>query len=204
MPTFVVLLPVKPPSRGKSRLTALADEDRIALATAFALDTAAAALAASGVAAVLAVTDDVGLARALGTLGCSVMPDGADTLNESLRQAAAEARRRWPSYGVAAVCADLPALRPEELAAALAEVPAHGTAFVADHNGVGTTMYAAAPGAAFSPDFGFRSSDLHAESGAIAIPGELPGLRLDVDEPDDLGRALVIGVGPRTAAASGR
>jgi 2-phospho-L-lactate guanylyltransferase len=204
MSDFVVLLPVKPPSRGKSRLTGLAAEDRIALATAFALDTAVAALASPAVAAVLAVTDDLGLTRELGVLGCSVMPDGADTLNESLRQAAAESRRRWPSYGVAALCADLPALRPDELTTALTEVPSGTTVFVADHKAFGTTMYAAAQGAAFAPAFGFRSAELHAGAGAIAIAGELPGLRLDVDEPGDLERALVLGVGPRSAAASGR
>ena len=43
--SFVVLLPVKPPARGKSRLE-VDPERRRALAAAFALDTARACLAA--------------------------------------------------------------------------------------------------------------------------------------------------------------
>ena len=94
--TYVVLLPVKPPARGKSRL----DVDpvrRRSLAAAFALDTARACLAAARVAAVLAVTDDARFADDLRAAGCESIPDGVTgNLNESLRQAAAEASRRWP------------------------------------------------------------------------------------------------------------
>ena len=55
---FTVLVPVKPPALGKSRLAAMPDETRIALATAFAQDTITAALSASRVAEVMVVTDD--------------------------------------------------------------------------------------------------------------------------------------------------
>ena len=111
-PAYVVLLPVKPPARGKTRLDVDPDRRR-ALAAAFALDTATACLAADGVHAVLAVTDDAHFADDLRNTGCETIPDGvAHDLNGSLRLAAAEARRRW-SYGVpVAVCADLPALVP--------------------------------------------------------------------------------------------
>src|SRR3954469_22284245 len=94
--SFVVLLPVKPPARGKSRLE-VDPVRRRALAAAFAPDTAAACLDAAQVVAVLAVTDDVRFADALRAAVCETIPDGvADDLNESLRLAAAEARRRWP------------------------------------------------------------------------------------------------------------
>src|SRR5689334_20066554 len=103
-PSYVVLLPVKPPARGKSRL----DVDparRRALAAAFALDTARACLEAARVRAVLAVTDDAAFADDLRAAGCVTIPDGvAGDLNESLRQAAAEARRRWPRTVPVAVC----------------------------------------------------------------------------------------------------
>lgn len=204
MSDFVVLLPVKPPARGKSRLAGLPDEQRTSLAAAFARDTAAAALATPGVVGVLVVTDDAGFARAMTGLGCAAVPDGAAGLNECLVQAAAEARRRWPGAGMAALLSDLPALQPAELATALAAVPAAGTAYVADHVGTGTTLYAAAPGASFTPEFGVASASVHRGDGAVAIAGDLPGLRLDVDDPGDLGRALVLGVGPATAAVAGR
>ena len=54
-PSYVVLLPVKPPGRGKTRLGEL---PRDVLAAAFAMDTVTACLAAASVARILAVTDD--------------------------------------------------------------------------------------------------------------------------------------------------
>lgn len=204
MTTFVVLVPVKPPAVGKSRLAALPSADRSALADAFASDTVAAALACPAVAEVMVVTDDHRLAARMQARGCSVLPDGVTgSLNGSLVQAAAEARRRWPAYGVAALCADLPALRAEDLASALEAVGA-GPAFVVDHTGTGTTLYAAAPGAEFAPRFGLDSAAAHRASGAREIAGELASLRLDVDDEGDLGRALLLGVGRETGAATGR
>src|SRR3954453_21266513 len=141
----VVLLPVKPPARGKSRLE-IDPARRRGLAAAFALDTARACLSATRVRAVLAVTDDARFADDLRSAGCETIPDGvAGDLNESLRQAAAEAARRWPDAGPVAGWAALPALLPGDLDAALDDaVPAQqehgdGAAFVSDHDGVGTT-----------------------------------------------------------------
>jgi 2-phospho-L-lactate guanylyltransferase len=196
---FVVLVPVKPPARGKTRLAGLPDDLRASLATAFARDTIAAAQAAEAVAEVMVVTDDHAFAAAVRNTGCSVLPDGVPgSLNGSLVQAAAEARRRWPEYAVAALCADLPALVPEELTQALGAVGA-GPAFVADHEGTGTTLYAVPPGLPFEPQFGPGSARAHLESGAAALPGELVSLRLDVDDAGDLGRAMLVGVGVHTS-----
>ncbi|MBU2076102.1 MAG: 2-phospho-L-lactate guanylyltransferase, partial [Actinobacteria bacterium] len=50
-PSYAVVMPVKPPSRGKSRLVGLADGAREELAAAFALDTVTACLAARHVGA---------------------------------------------------------------------------------------------------------------------------------------------------------
>src|SRR6476660_8943400 len=120
-PTCVVVVPVKPPALGKSRLVGLTDEQRRELAEAFALDTVAAAGATTGVEAVLVVTDDFRLASALRGEGVEVMPDGvSEDLNETLVQAAAEVVRRWPGAVPVALCADLPGLRSDELAAVLA------------------------------------------------------------------------------------
>jgi 2-phospho-L-lactate guanylyltransferase len=195
-PSYVVLLPVKPPSRGKSRLEADPVRRR-ALAAAFALDTASACLGAASVAAVLAVTDDARFADELRSIGCETIPDGvAGDLNESLRQAAAEARRRWPDAAPVAVCADLPALRATELDTALMGVD--GAAFVADHEAVGTTLYTA-PHDAFTPRFGGRSRSAHLATGAREIEGDLPSVRRDVDDLDDLTFAIALGLGPHTS-----
>ena len=113
----VVVVPVKPPALGKSRLVGMSDEQRRQLAEAFALDTVEAASSARGVEAVLVVTDDFRLAAAVRELGCAVVPDGvSNDLNATLVQGAAEVVRRWPGAVPVALCADLPGLRSDELA----------------------------------------------------------------------------------------
>lgn len=200
MPTHVVLLPVKPPARGKSRLADLADPVRRRLAEAFALDTAEACLAAASVGAVLVVTDDAGFSNDLTALGCVAIPDGvSDDLNGTLVQAAAEASRRWPDLVPVALTGDLPALRPGDLDAALSSVPAGRAAYVSDADGVGTTLYTAAA-EEFAPRFGEGSSAAHEDAGALPVAGELATLRRDVDALDDLRAAAALGLGPRTSA----
>jgi 2-phospho-L-lactate guanylyltransferase len=197
-PTYVVLLPVKPPARGKSRLEGDPVRRR-ALAAAFALDTARACLAADSVEEVLAVTDDARFADDLRAAGCQTIPDGvAGDLNESLRLAAAEAHRRWPHAVPVAVCADLPALLPADLDAALTS--ATGAAFVADQDEVGTTLYTA-PYDAFTPRFGQRSRQAHLDSGAREITGALWSLRRDVDDRAALDAAASLGLGAHTRLA---
>lgn len=204
----VVVVPVKPPSFGKSRLVGMTDEHRRELAEAFALDTVQAARSTPGVEAVLVVTDDFRLAAAMRAPGCAVMPDGAsDDLNATLVQAAAEVVRRWPQAVPVALCADLPALRPTELAEVLTAVVQHvakGRAvFVRDRAGVGTTLYAAAADR-FAPSFGLDSAAKHMEAGAVEVGADASSVRMDVDDLADLGAALVAGVGPHTSRASGR
>ena len=118
-------------------------------------------------------------------------------LNAALAEAAAAASRNWPADGVVALVGDLPALRPDELAAALAAAAKQPRSFVADHTGAGTTLLAAAPGTALEPRFGAGSARRHR---AIATP--LPagaGLRHDVDTAADLAAAAAVGLGPATA-----
>ncbi|MBC2933335.1 2-phospho-L-lactate guanylyltransferase [Nocardioides sp. zg-1228] len=202
---YVVVVPVKPPAHGKSRLTGLGDDERRALAEAFALDTVQAAAATPGVDAVLVVTDDHRLAAAVRTLGCAVIPDGvSDDLNATLVQAAAEVTRRWPGAVPVALCADLPGLRPVELAGVLAEVreqvAAGRSAFVRDRSGAGTTLYAAAAGR-FDPAFGPSSASRHEQAGAVEVGSRATSVRTDVDDADDLETVLLAGVGPHTTRA---
>lgn len=194
----VVVVPVKPPGIGKSRLVGIPGEQRTALAAAFATDTVGACLETPGVARVLVTTDDARFAGALAALGADTVPDGATGLNEALLQAAAEARRRWPSLVPVALCADLPALRPEDLAAALASAGGRAS-YVVDADGTGTTLYTA-PYDDFGPRFGAGSASAHAATGATALPGDLPGLRRDVDDLPSLGGAVALGVGRATRA----
>jgi len=195
--SYVVLLPVKPPGVGKTRLERLPREQ---LARAFALDTATAALASAAVARVLALTDDAGFASALSDLGCAAIPDGVSgDLNASLVLAAVEAARRWPDLTPVAICADLPCLQPVDLDEALADRDGWPR-FVADASGIGTTLYTA-PLDDFAPRFGPRSAALHEHGGAWPVPGDLSRLRHDVDDRADLSAAVRLGLGEHSAAA---
>jgi len=180
-----------------------------------------AALACPVAGRVVAVTDDPTAAEAVRSLGAEVVPDLPDAgLNQALAYAATVVRPKASTGaqpGVVALAADLPALRANDLAAALraaAEVawPPPGSlpsvatlpsvtpvrAFVADAAGTGTALLAAPPGARLEPCFGTESAAAHLASGAVALSGEWPSLRRDVDTAADLAAAVVLGVGPHT------
>jgi 2-phospho-L-lactate/phosphoenolpyruvate guanylyltransferase len=203
---WVVVVPVKTAALGKSRLAeVLADDERADLVRAMALDTIAAARASVNVRRVVVVTADEPLRRALAArAGAPVAfvddpQPSADPLNAALRAGADEAHRREPDCGVAALLGDLPALRPDDLAAALGGAAAGG--FVPDAAGSGTTLLAAGPGVRFDPHFGTDSARAHAEAGYAVLPvPEGSGLRRDVDVWADLRAIDVLGAGPHTDA----
>ena len=199
--TWSVLIPVKVLTHAKSRLAGLAGPRRGELALAVACDTVTAVLETAQVARAVVISDDPVVAAALTELGAQVIPDDPrDGLNAALRHGAAVAARNWPENGTAALSADLPALRPAELARALEAAAVWPNAFVADAAGDGTTLYTAAPGVAFRPAFGLASRARHAAGGAIELGlTDVPGLRRDVDTPADLRGAAELGLGPRTA-----
>lgn len=193
-----VVVPVKRLELAKTRLSSYGDKVREELALAFAADVV---LAARQVATVLVVTDDSLAAAVLGGLGATIASDDPDAgLNPALAHGAELLRGADSSLGIATLSADLPALRADELRAALAQVPISGRAFVPDREGTGTTLLAAAAGTDLLPAYGTSSRDRHASSGAIELRAG-PGLRADVDTPDDLLDALVLGAGPHTRSA---
>jgi 2-phospho-L-lactate/phosphoenolpyruvate guanylyltransferase len=198
---YAVLVPVKRPSAAKTRLGDLGDDARRDLAIAFAVDTVDAVLRCPLVGRVLVVTDDHVLARFLADRGADVLPDGtSDDLNATLVQAAAEMHRRDPQAALVALCADLPALRPEELAVALESSDPERMSFVPDLDGLGTTAVVAPDLDRFRPSFGHGSRRQHVDAGAFEIDRvDVPGLRRDVDDRRSLGEALALGVGARTS-----
>lgn len=195
--SFAVLLPVKSPGTGKSRLSALPDEDRRRLAAAFAADAVAACASAPLVGLVVVVSDDTAFAASLpGVVACE---DPGSGLNAALRHAAEVAHGLRPALRPVALLADLPALRAEDLGAALATL-GPGPAYVADTEGTGTTLYTASYDA-FDPRFGAGSAAAHRTAGAAPVVGDLASLRRDVDDLEDLAGAVALGVGAATAAA---
>ncbi|MFD7440598.1 2-phospho-L-lactate guanylyltransferase [Streptomyces sp. NPDC059909] len=198
-----LVVPLKPLALAKSRLAAAAGGAlRPHLALAFAQDTVAAALSCPAVRDVAVVTDDPLAAAELAALGARIVPDlPAAGLNAALAHGADTVRAERPGAAVAALNADLPALRAAELAQVLALATQFPRAFLADSAGIGTTFLSAAPGVELSPAFGGPSRNRHLRSGAgeIAVDG-VDSVRRDVDTPDDLRAALALGVGARTAA----
>ncbi|WP_461037838.1 2-phospho-L-lactate guanylyltransferase [Streptomyces mayteni] len=200
---WALIVPLKPLRLAKSRLAPTAGEAlRPSLALAFAEDTVSAALTCPLVRKVLVVTDDPLAGERLTALGAAVAPDRPGRgLNAALAHGESAVRNEDPGAAVAALNADLPALRPAELARVLAAAGERPRSFLADAAGVGTTLLAAMPGMPLGPAFGGRSRARHATSGAteLLLDG-VESVRRDVDTGDDLRDALALGVGPRTAA----
>ncbi|WP_460106521.1 2-phospho-L-lactate guanylyltransferase [Streptomyces sp. YKOK-J1] len=202
---WTLVIPLKPLARAKSRLSDTAgDGVRPGLALAFAQDTVAAALSATAVADVVVVTDDALAGRTLAALGARIVPDAPGSgLNAALGHGAAAVRESRPAAAVAALNADLPALRPMELSRVLDEAAEFPRAFLADAAAVGTTLLSAAPGRPLRPAFGTDSRARHQASGAAELGlADVNSVRQDVDTGEDLRAALALGVGPYTAAVS--
>lgn len=216
-PDWALVVPVKPLAEAKSRLRgAPLRVPHARLVLAMAQDTVRAALACQVVVAVLVVTDDPEVASAVAGLGARVVPDApAAGLNAALAHGATVAAGSRVAAGswVAALAADLPALRPAELAGALraaarsagpgpgpaGRVTGGRRAFLPDRSGTGTTLLAAPPGVALDPRFGAGSAARHAASGARRLVGRWPSVRRDVDTVADLTAAQRLGLGPHTA-----
>lgn len=184
---WTVVVPVKPPAAGKSRLRATA-----ALAQAIALDTVQAAAEAGSVGEVVVVTADRGFSVAAGRI------PGVRVVLEA-RPAGIAAAIAAGLAGVAgpraALLGDLPALRPVDLDAALALAAAHERAFVPDAEGDGTTLVTAL-GELVSA-FGPGSAAAHERLGLHRL--ELDStVRRDVDSPEQLAAARALGLGPRS------
>lgn len=201
---WVAVIPVKALPAAKSRLDR---PDRADLALAMATDTVTAAAACPAVTAVVVVTDDERARNALAAVA-TVVPDEPDRgLNEALAHGGRVAAAGWPRAGVAVLTADLPSLRPGQLAAALAAAGQVPRGLVADAAGRGTVLLTARPGVALEPAFGDGSRDGHRRAGTADLTEELaedvPGLRRDVDTLEDLAAAQQLGLGSATRAALG-
>ena len=203
---WTLVVPVKDARLGKTRLAEhLDDPGRIALVRAMAADTLAAAGATAQVDRLVVVTGDPEVARlAPGTVGADVdvvaetHPRGLDA---AVRAGLARARALDPGNGVGVLLGDLPALRPDDLAAALDAATVHLRSFVPDTDGTGTTLLLALPGADVEPCFGPGSARAHTDRGHV--PLDVPAgstVRRDVDVRKDLQAVHLLGPGPRTRA----
>ena len=205
-PGVGLIIAVKRLTAAKSRLAALFDADaRERVVLAMLVDTITAAHSAPGVRSVTVVTPDPAASRAARDMGAAVVddptaPDHPDPLNNAILAACGPVSAVTPNIVV--LQGDLPALRSAELSDALALAAQYRRSFVADRQGTGTAALFAF-GVPVGPLFGAGSAGRHRDSGAVELMGAWPGLRCDIDTPDDLAQAQTLGVGPATAAAVG-
>jgi 2-phospho-L-lactate guanylyltransferase len=190
---WTVVIPVKGTGSAKSRL-----EAPFELAMAIALDTVQAAL---GAARVIVVTSTE-VAADFAALGAEVVVDTGSGLAGAVRSGIEAA---GPG-AVAVMLGDLPALRPEELGAALEAAAGHPLALVPDADGVGSVLITRMPGAVHAPAFGGASRSAHLRAGYAELDVATDsGLRRDVDTADQLAAlAAASRLGRRTAALAGR
>jgi 2-phospho-L-lactate guanylyltransferase len=196
-----LIVAVKHLELAKTRLAAaFAPDTREQMVLAMLVDTIIAASAVVAVRAITVVTPDGVAAEAVRELGARVLVDPTpaghpDPLNNALSIAEAAIRAETPNVGV--LQGDLPALQPRELAEAIGLARTNQRSFVGDRHGTGTVALFAF-GVPLRPDFGVDSARRHKNSGAVELTGRWPGLRCDIDTPDDLSQALGLGVGAAT------
>lgn len=201
-----VIIALKHLSAAKSRLSPLFPTGvREHVVLAMLLDTIVAARAAESVRSVTVVTPDRAAAAAARELGAQTLvdptpPQHPDPLNNAILRAWAAVRLECPN--IVALHGDLPALQAAELGEAVAAARRHERSFVSDRQGDGTVALFAF-GVPPDPRFGTGSAARHRDSGAAELTGTWPGLRCDIDTPDDLEQARRLGVGPATEAAIG-
>lgn len=173
---WTILVPLKPPGAAKSRLRGVTG-DHEGLVRALARSTLSAAAASPLVERIVTIGASVA--------GFETFPDRFGQLNPALAHAASHV-----GGPVAAIPADLPALRAAELTEALSLVTSRS--FVPDAEGTGTVLLAA-PQPPLHPLFGQASASRHELSGARRLPGTWPTLRRDVDTAADLKEAIRLG-----------
>lgn len=199
-----LVIAVKRLTAAKTRLAPVfSATTREGVVLAMLIDTIRAALAVPALQTVTVVTPDGVAADAARELGARVLADPTpaghrDPLNNAI--AAAESAVREETPNVVVLQGDLPALQSQELAEAIAAARTYRRSFVGDRHGTGTSALFAF-GVALQPQFGPDSAARHRHSGAIELTGAWPGLRCDIDTPDDLLAARRLGVGSATAQA---
>ena len=187
-----LLLPVKPATNGKSRLSAvLSDAEREALnrrmfAHIFAVATSV--VPAERCIVISNAPEYRDIARAAGAFG---EEDAGTDLNAALTQGAMKAQ----SLGAAAVLSlsgDLPFLGPDDIVAMIEAAETADVVIATDHQHSGTNALLVRPPLAIAYLYGEDSLRAHHAATLRALLTakivDRPGLARDIDTPEDLGQ----------------
>lgn len=208
----LAVIPVKPLGAALGRLGGvLGAPERRALQAAMLVDVLAACRAAPALAGTLVVTADPEVGALARAGGAQVIDEGdaPQGMNAAVRRGLAAAGRAGAGAALV-LTADLPLVRPDDLAALAAAVPdlAPAAALAPSRDGTGTNAMLVRPPGALAPRLGPGSLARHlaeaARRGVTVALCERPGLALDVDTPADLVALCAAGASGATGAVLAR
>jgi len=185
-------VPVKERASAKERLSPmLRPETRHALALAMLEDVLAALTATPGVAGLLVVTVDPEAGRLAATYGARLIEVGARDGHTGAVTAAARLLAAEQRSGMLTLPGDIPLVTRSEIARLLAaHLPAPSFTIVPSHDERGSNAIACSPPDAVPLRFGEDSFYPHLQAAeACGIRPNvlhLPGIALDIDNPEDL------------------
>ena len=186
------VVPVKERISAKERLAPmLRPETRQALALAMLEDVLAALTATPGVAGLLVVTVDPEAGRLAASYGARLIEVGARDGHTGAVTAAARLLAAEQRSGMLTLPGDIPLVTPAEIARLLAvHLPAPSFTIVPSHDERGSNAIACSPPDAVPLRFGENSFYPHLQAAEMAgiRPNvvHLPGIALDIDNPEDL------------------
>ena len=186
------VVPVKEQASAKERLSPmLRPETRQALALAMLEDVLAALTATRGIAGLLVVTVDPEASRLAASYGGRVTELGARDGHTGAVTAAARLLAAEGCTGMLTLPGDIPLVTPAEIESVLAaHLPAPSFTIVPSHDERGSNAIACSPPDAVPLRFGENSFYPHLQAAEMAgiRPNvvHLPGIALDIDNPEDL------------------
>jgi 2-phospho-L-lactate guanylyltransferase len=188
----IALIPVKSLARGKSRLAAVLDAgERRALVIAMFRKVVMECMAHEPIRAVCVVTADSEITTIAEDLGADVIAEGEEAGLSGAVIAGLEAARKAGATQVLILPGDIPLLDQRELAQ-IFQASAGGTrsVIVPCRRRDGTNGLLIPSLSGFAPDYGEASFARHfthlTKLGLRPVALPLPGIAVDIDEPDDL------------------
>jgi 2-phospho-L-lactate guanylyltransferase len=184
-----VVVLAKDTSVAKTRLSPDREHAR-RLALQLAERTVRTTMLATRTSATFVVTSDPAIAQVSAAAGAVVVDEERPLgINLAAALGRSEAVAAHPQSAVMILVADLPRLATRDLDAVAAEALARGEAlFVPDHLGEGTTCLVHFPDRRLGIAFGRRSAEMHLRMGYKSAASAPPGIRRDMDTPEDLAR----------------
>jgi 2-phospho-L-lactate guanylyltransferase len=187
----VILVPVKNLSFAKQRLSPVLNQmARTELAQAMLYDVLTALHGWTSRPQVVVVTSDPYAVKLAGEYGFETIPDPENPGETGAIEMATRACVERGAESTLVIPADIPLIQSWELEEILSNAPEEGSVLVPAADGRGTNAAFRRPGDLFPLRFGNDSFQPHLAAAQTCVVLNLPGIAIDIDNPDDL-RELV-------------